>query len=189
MVQVLRVFVLAAALFLLGAQPYTSINDGGTWRDIDGVHVNDGGTWRRIRRAWVNDGGTWRLVHVGLLLTDNTLSCIGGAAAGVRLQAAGLDLKGASGCSSFIAQTDHWGGDGAESGLAANYQARMTISGTCSFDSEFQVQNIWYDLQDVNPTQWSGIPSNCSGTWTLEIRDDTTLAVKAVAIYSVSQSL
>lgn len=192
MVQALiRAFAVGILFALLcGAQPDTSVNDSGTWRDIDQIHVNDSSTWRRIKRAWVNDSGTWRLFHVGLLLQDASLTCTGGAGAAIRLQAAGLDLKGVSGCSSFVAQTDQWGGDGAESGLAPNYQARLTnTSGTCSVDSEFQLFNVWYDLQDINPTQWSGIPSNCSGTWTLEIRDDTTLNVKAVAVYTISQSL
>lgn len=48
------------------------VNDGGTWRTIQGVYVNDGGTWREIQEIYVNDAGTWRSVYQGITigLTD-----------------------------------------------------------------------------------------------------------------------
>ena len=39
-------------------------NDGGTWRQADGLWYNDGGTWLRIKQLWYNDGGTWRRTFI-----------------------------------------------------------------------------------------------------------------------------
>lgn len=41
-----------------------SINDSGTWRDIQAVSINDSGTWRDIQEIYVNDAGVWRTVFV-----------------------------------------------------------------------------------------------------------------------------
>jgi hypothetical protein len=46
-----------------------SINDSGTWRDIQAVSVNDAGTWRDIQEIYVNDAGTWRSVFTAESIT------------------------------------------------------------------------------------------------------------------------
>lgn len=38
------------------------LNDGGSWREMNEIHVNDSGVWRDCIEKWVNDSGTWRLV-------------------------------------------------------------------------------------------------------------------------------
>jgi hypothetical protein len=48
----------------------THINDGGTWRNLNGIYINDGGTWRTIQSVHVNDGGTWRQVYINNFSTS-----------------------------------------------------------------------------------------------------------------------
>lgn len=47
----------------------TSINIGGTYKDIDNCEVNIGGTYKQVTDIWANIGGTFKKVWTNLAVT------------------------------------------------------------------------------------------------------------------------
>ena len=47
----------------------TSLNIGGTWKDIDDCDVNIGGTWKQVTEIKANIAGTWKTVWTNAVLS------------------------------------------------------------------------------------------------------------------------
>lgn len=193
MVQVLKkgffAGLLAGCVAWVGAAPFTAVHHLGAWQHADQIYVHHLGSYQRIRRKWTHHDGAWRLDHVGLLLTNNSLTCNPGLIS-IRFNVGDITLRGVGGnCSSHITPANEWAGDTWDPALNGQYEARLTVSGAIFADPEFEDAGVWYSLGSAFFPQWWG-PSgnNGSGTWTIEIRDAATQNIRATAVYTVSQS-
>jgi hypothetical protein len=38
----------------------SSIRDGGTWKQVNGVWIRDASSWKEVQKAWIRDAGSWK---------------------------------------------------------------------------------------------------------------------------------
>lgn len=153
-----------------------SINDSGTWRDIQAVYVNDAGTWRTIQEIYVNDSGTWRSVFVGetIAITDTTAESEAvspsAATATFRLTSAG-NIEYTTGSNTV---TDNGDWITPQTNMA-NYECRFDVtsgslsSGTTGAWMSLSTTRTWTKQQVTNGT------STAIGTLQIRRTSDSTV--------------
>lgn len=164
---------LLLSLYVALAGATTHVNDGGTWRELQGVYVNDAGAWRTIQEIYVNDGGTWRSVFVNAVVTvsGETIQNLNNefsAAASVIFKSTGIVQKvDFGGTAQIDASTDWIIPNGAASSA---YEIRATLT-SGSAPNNTGTLNTWQDLG--TDRSWSNICIGdviASSTLLIEIR-------------------
>jgi hypothetical protein len=151
-----------------------SINDAGTWREINGVFVNDAGTWREIQEVYVNDAGTWRTVFQNLTvqLSNDAYSRSQNTASFSLLSTGEFQATDGGAASTQY----NW----LVAGSASSVEVRVTpTSGSFSTGTT----GAWISLASTRTytRAWSGGMSSDSVTATVELRNAFSAVVLATA--------
>jgi hypothetical protein len=89
-----------------------------------------------------------------------------------------------------VSTTREWAGGTILSTQAEQYEVRLTVTaGAIAPDSEFQVNNIWYNIGTLSPafrTQFTCCGTDRSGTWRFQIRRASDQVVVTTADYTLS---